>query len=155
MRCITFSMYNSTKRILFQPLYAKERMKIAHHLPGTVCEPLVFSSWGGHTPGALNRLPRGGAIKGVPGVASRVTQNGVQQISLALLSSVIDRFSAFQDGGSYQRVSLALNPALQAASDDLERWRARRAAVPIHPLGEAVPHVDSVRAEAGVQGSDM
>ena len=87
-------------RIFFEPLYAREKRKVAHHLPGTVCEPLVFSSLGGHTPATIRRLPRGGARKGDVGVQPRVRQGAMQGISHALLSSVIPRFSAFQEVGS-------------------------------------------------------
>ena len=29
------------KRVAFEPLYARERAKVKHHLPGTTCEPLT------------------------------------------------------------------------------------------------------------------
>ena len=51
------------KRIVFDPLYVKEKAKIKHHLPDTICVPLVFSSLGGHTPATIRQLPRGGAPK--------------------------------------------------------------------------------------------
>ena len=100
------------KRVAFEPLSIRERAKVRHHLPGTVCEPLVFSALGGHMPATVRRLPRGGASKAQAGVQHRTRQNGLQQISNALLSSAISRLVAFQEFNSGLYASQATAPAL-------------------------------------------
>ena len=105
------------------------RAKVAHHLPGMVVQPLVFSSLGGHTPATLRRLPSGGPKKGGPGVQSRVRQNAIQQLSLALLSSVISRFSkAHQEN----------NPNLQQGDE----------AMPVQPAVPGPQPADIAAAES-------
>ena len=89
-----------SKRVVFHQLYARELAKVAHHLPGTACEPFVFSSLGAHTPSTLRRLPRGDVRKGLFGAASHARETGLQAISSALFSSVLARFNAFQDRSS-------------------------------------------------------
>ena len=83
------------------PLCDREKVKVAHHLPDTVCESLVFSSLGACTPATLRRLPRGGAAKGASKVIRpHAREIGLQTISKALLNSVIARFFAFEERSS-------------------------------------------------------
>ena len=81
---------------LFKPLYDREKAKVAHHLPGTVSEPLVFSSLGACTPATLRRLPRGGAAKGAKVIRPHAPEIGLQAIPKALLNPVIARSSLFR-----------------------------------------------------------
>ena len=112
------------KRVAFQPLYARERAKVSHHLPGTSCLPLVFSSLGAYTPATFRRLPRGGDPKLVSGVQPRSRQNGLQKISMALLSSVISRFDAF-------KVSCSGGVPVRVVAPVPCRLRRRRLSVPV------------------------
>ena len=78
-------------------MYDREKAKVAHHLPGTVCEPLVFSSLGACIPATLRRLQRGGAAKGASKVIRpHAPEKGLQAISKALLNSVIVDSSHFR-----------------------------------------------------------
>ncbi len=100
------------KRVAFEPLHDRERAKVAQHLPGTVCEPLVFSSLGGHTeesPATIRRLPRDGARKEAAGVQSRTRQNGCQQISKALQQLSSCHKSILSPGQGWYRSAKAQN----------------------------------------------
>jgi hypothetical protein len=141
------------KRVAFEPLYDRERAKVAHHLPGTVCEPLVFSSLGGHTPATIRRLPRGGARKEAAGVQSRTRQNGFQQISKALLSSVITRFDAFQLSSSDLSAARVAAPSAPAARQQRVATAAAAAAQASSP--RAAASRGDAASDAGSIGSEQ
>jgi hypothetical protein len=133
------------KRVACEPLYDRERAKVAQHLPGTVCEPLVFSSLGSRTPATI-RLPRGGARKEAAGVQSRTRQNGFQQISKALLSSVITRFDALQLSSSDLLLVLLLLRHLLRGSSVLQQRLQRPPRRPLLALRLLVVTQPATRA---------
>ena len=140
------------KRVTFEPLYARERAKVKHHFPGTACEPLVFSSLGGHTRATIRRLPRGGARKEAAGVQSRTRQNGFQQVYKALLFSVISRFDAFQLSSSVLSAARVAAPPAPAAEQQRVATVAAAAAQASPPLTAASR--GDVASDAGSIGSE-
>ena len=141
------------KRVAFEPLYARERVKVKHHLPGTAYEPLAFSSLGGHTPATIRRLPRGGARKETAGVQSRTRQSGFQPVSKAILSSVISGSAAFQLSSSNLYAARVAAPPAPAA-------RQQRFATAVAAAAQATtPHTAASRgdadSDAGSSGSEQ
>ena len=101
----------------------------------------------------LSPKPRGGARKEAAGVQSRTRQNGFQQISKALLSSVITRFDAFQLSCSDLSAARVAAPSAPAARQQRVATAAAAAAQASSP--RAAASRGDAASDAGSIGSEQ